>query len=60
MAKKCKFEYKEGKKVFCKTHNQSLLYAYVVDGEIHLICQVGEDEILSEIEHDSAEQSWKA
>ena len=45
----CKFDFKEGKKIRCKVHDQSLLYGYIKDGQIRVICQVGEDELISKI-----------
>ena len=43
----CKFDFKEGKKIICKKHDQALLYGYFINGEIRIMCQVGEDEIIS-------------
>ena len=46
----CKFDvYKTNNKLYCKTHEQSLIYIYVIDGKHRYICQVGEDELLSKI-----------
>ena len=43
----CKFDFIEGRRIICKTHDQALLYAYFKNGEVALICQIGEDEIFS-------------
>ena len=38
---------KNNKKLYCKKHEQYLIYVYVVNGKHRYICQVGEDEILA-------------
>ena len=41
---KCEFKKdSESKKLFCKTHDQFILYIYHIDGIIFARCQVGED-----------------
>jgi len=41
---KCKFKLLKNKKLYCETHEQALMYVYLIDGEYKIICQVGEDE----------------
>ena len=46
----CKFTTKKGKhKLYCKTHNQYLIYVYVMNGEHRYVCQVGEDNLYEQI-----------
>ena len=46
---KCDCEFavsKRSKRLYCKKHNQFLIYVYVVDGKHRYVCQVGEDELI--------------
>lgn len=43
----CEFKVLKNGKLYCKKHEQALMYVYVVNGEHRYICQVGEDELLS-------------
>lgn len=46
MPKNCKLVWKgkKPKKLYCKTHRQSLMYVYDLNGTVGYRCQVGEDE----------------
>ena len=45
----CEFKVLKNKKLYCKTHEQALMYVYVVNGEHRYVCQVGEDELCTQI-----------